>query len=155
LARSSLKPNFPPLDTSIQPETRGCMAHTFNRSDRQGCRRSRQTHQHHVRVHFPQLKTITGCGVNSEYYLFGDADINTWPLWKPHIRPIFMPETVTTFLHDLGGEDPSRVGDKFYFIIRTWAPRMCSCLCQDSAKKMSKLPPSLTERLRPTILVGG
>jgi len=73
----------------------------------------------HISIMFeftsPQLKTITGCGVNSEYYLFGDADINTWPLWKPHIRPIFMPETVTTFLHDLGGEDPSRVGDKFYF----------------------------------------
>ncbi len=63
----------------------------------------------------PQIKTITGCGINGEYWLFGTPAHKTWPSWKPVIRPIFTPETVTAYLRDLGGLDPPDVGDVFHF----------------------------------------
>ncbi|KAI9878385.1 MAG: hypothetical protein M1830_001055, partial [Pleopsidium flavum] len=62
-----------------------------------------------------KLETLTGCGVNSEYYLFGTPDMDTTPSWKPAIRPIFTPETARKYLRDLGGEDPPDIGEYFYF----------------------------------------
>lgn len=70
----------------------------------------------------PQLKTITGCGILNDAWLFGAPEWETWPSWKPVIRPIFTPETVTTYLRDLGGVEPPDVGDAFHFYHPIMAP---------------------------------
>jgi len=64
-----------------------------------------------------QLKTINGCGVHDEDHLFGSPDLDTTPSWKPVIRPVFTCETVTTYLRNLGGEEPPPLGKEplFYF----------------------------------------
>lgn len=69
----------------------------------------------------PELKTITGCGVDGENFLLSQPDGHIWPSWKPVIRPLFTPETLTTYLRDLGGEDPPDIGDRFHF----YHPVMC------------------------------
>ncbi|MCJ1367270.1 hypothetical protein MMC16_006402 [Acarospora aff. strigata] len=62
-----------------------------------------------------QLETITGCHVSGEPGLFRQAPLNTWPSWKPEVRPFFTSETLTSYLREINNEDPPHVDEEFGF----------------------------------------
>lgn len=70
-----------------------------------------------------KLQKITGYGVIDEDQLFNPPPFKTTPSWKPTVRPIFTPQTVTAHLLDLFGEGFPDVGEYFYFYHSTMDPR--------------------------------